>query len=271
VADFLISYTSPDRAWAEWVAYVLEEAGFAVVVDTWDFPAGSNFVLEMQRAASESSQTIAIVSPDYLNSRFGAAEWAAAFAGDPEGLKRRLLPIRVRKCELTGIWKAIIYIDLVDLDHESALQRLLDRVHGKRAKPAQRPVFPSVISTDSKRHPRKRSTNTNITITLPVSSNAERVAAVVCVDKIAQLFGNVIHTCIAPPALSGLWYDDIAKRMLIGEFCVASINTEYARDEQLLLSKLRYLRALAINEYLNVGNPIPDSDLKISISEAFSL
>jgi hypothetical protein len=93
MADFFISYTSADRAWAEWIGYVLEEKGFTVTIQAWDFRPGSNFVVEMQKAATEAERTIMVLSPDYLKSQFGSAEWAAAFAEDPEGLARKLLPI----------------------------------------------------------------------------------------------------------------------------------------------------------------------------------
>jgi len=94
--DFFISYTAADKAWAEWIGWTLEDAGFSVTLQAWDFVPGSNFALEMQRAAATAPRTIAVLSPDYLKSRFAAPEWAAAFAQDPEGLKRSLVPVRVR-------------------------------------------------------------------------------------------------------------------------------------------------------------------------------
>jgi hypothetical protein len=141
--DFFISYTSPDAAWAEWVGWVLEEAGASVVLQAWDFAPGSNFVLEMQRAAASAERTIAILSPDYLKSRFGAPEWAAAFAQDPEGMKRSLIPVRVHDCALEGILRTIVHIDLVDVvDEATARKRLLDGVSAKRGKPERAPMFP---------------------------------------------------------------------------------------------------------------------------------
>ena len=50
--DFFISYNKADRAWAEWIAWTLEEAGYSTTIQAWDFQAGGNFVLEMQKAAS---------------------------------------------------------------------------------------------------------------------------------------------------------------------------------------------------------------------------
>jgi TIR domain len=142
MSDFFVSYTKADEQWAEWISWVLEEAGFSVTLQAWDFAAGGNFVLEMQRAASEAPRTIAVLSPDYLDSRYAAPEWAAAFAADPEGLKRRLIPVRVHECRPQGLWRAIIHIDLVGLDEANAQQRLLSQLAGKRSKPIERPAFP---------------------------------------------------------------------------------------------------------------------------------
>src|SRR6266508_5402179 len=100
--DFFVSYNRADRAWAEWVAWQLEEASYTVVIQAWDFRPGSNFVVDMQKAAAEAQRTIAILSPDYLDARYTQPEWTAAFAQDPTGEKGLLLPVRVRECELKG-------------------------------------------------------------------------------------------------------------------------------------------------------------------------
>jgi hypothetical protein len=142
MADFFISYTSADRAWAEWIGYVLEEEGFTVTIQAWDFQPGSNFVVEMQKAATEAERTIMVLSPDYLKSQFGSAEWAAAFAEDPEGLARKLLPIMVRQCSPTGLLRPLVHISLVGEEDTAARQLILDGVNAKRAKPARRPAFP---------------------------------------------------------------------------------------------------------------------------------
>jgi TIR domain-containing protein len=150
--DFFVSYTSADEAWAEWIAWTLEENGFKVVLQKWDFAAGSNFVLEMQNAAAQAKRTIAVLSPEYLaDSRFGAAEWAAAFATDPDGIKRTLVPVRVRPCAADGLLKAIVHGDLVGLNENQARQRLLASLSGARQKPAERPAFPGT-QLAAKRH-----------------------------------------------------------------------------------------------------------------------
>ncbi|NOR48699.1 MAG: tetratricopeptide repeat protein [Methanosarcinaceae archaeon] len=154
VKDFFISYNSADKTWAEWTAWTLEEAGYTTVLQAWDFRPGSNFVLEMQRAASEAERTIAILSPDYLDADYTQPEWAVAFAQDPTGEKGKLLHVRVHKCDLKGLLPAIIYIDLVDLNETEAKEGLLQGINRERIKPSTEPIFPGNIRRSVTEQPR---------------------------------------------------------------------------------------------------------------------
>jgi tetratricopeptide (TPR) repeat protein len=144
--DFFISYADTDRTWAEWIAWQLEEAGYSTLLQAWDIRPGSNFVLEMDKAAQNGERTIAVLSPEYLNGSYTQAEWAAAFRRDPTGEQGLLLPIHVRECkhQLTGLLGSIAYIDLVGLDDMSlACEVLLKGVRLERAKPAAQPSIPA--------------------------------------------------------------------------------------------------------------------------------
>jgi len=143
--DFFISYTSVDRPWAEWIAWQLEESGYRVLIQAWDFVAGSHWVNQMNQAMQESARTLAILSPEYLSSAFAKAEWQEAFRSDPEGLERRLIPVRVAPCERPGLLGQVVSFDLFGLVALAAKQRLLEHVKGSeigRAKPLAEPTFP---------------------------------------------------------------------------------------------------------------------------------
>jgi hypothetical protein len=140
--DFFISYNSADLHWAEWITWTLEQAGYSAFLQEWDFRPGSNFVLEMQQAAQRADRLIAVLSPDYLAARFPQPEWAAAFAGDPQGLERRLVPVMVRPCEPSGLLAAVVQIRVFDMDEERARETLLAGVAPGRAKPLTQPSFP---------------------------------------------------------------------------------------------------------------------------------
>jgi tetratricopeptide (TPR) repeat protein len=138
MADFFISYTQTDRAWAEWIAWVLEEAGYETKLQAWDFPAGTNFVEEMNRWIEKAERTVLVLSPDAEKSTFVKAEWTAAFAKNPG----KLLPVRVREVEPWGVLRSIVFEDLVKLDESAAQNKLLIAASRVRAKPKDRPTFP---------------------------------------------------------------------------------------------------------------------------------
>ncbi len=128
MADFFISYNGDDTEWALWIAAQLKAAGRSVIVHAWDFRPGANFILEMDRAMKEASRTIAVLSPSYLGALYTHPEWAAAFARDPTGTKRSLVPVRVRRVELSGLLGQIVYIDLAGKSEDAARQALLEGV-----------------------------------------------------------------------------------------------------------------------------------------------
>ncbi len=139
--DFFISYNGKDDAWSQWIAWQLEEAGYSVIIQAWDFRPGGNFVLEMQKAA-QADRTLVVLSPNYLAANFTQPEWVAAFVQDPTGAKGTLLPVQVEKCNLQGLLPAIIFIDLVNLEEAVAKEKLLTGIQRGRAKPSVPPCFP---------------------------------------------------------------------------------------------------------------------------------
>ncbi|MHC1595118.1 MAG: toll/interleukin-1 receptor domain-containing protein, partial [Methanotrichaceae archaeon] len=143
--DFFISYNRADKNWAEWIAWQLEETGYTTILQAWDFRPGSNFVLEMDRASQEAERTIAVLSPDYPSAIYTKPEWAAAFAEDPTGENGTLLPVRIEECELKGLMRQVIYIDLVGLDEDAAKKALLGGIPRERIKPSKSPGFPGTV------------------------------------------------------------------------------------------------------------------------------
>ena len=157
-ADFFVSYTSADRAWAEWIAWQLESEGYHVVVQAWDFGPGRDWAHEMQQATTTAERVVAVLSPSYLASVHGEAEWRAFYAQDPSGERRLLLPVRVEEVEPPGLLTTRIYVDLVGRDATSARAALLAAARGARGKPIEAPEFPGkrrseVSATEAPRFP----------------------------------------------------------------------------------------------------------------------
>lgn len=144
--DFFISYNQNDRQWAEWIAWILESEGYTVVIQAWDFRPGGNFVLDMHRAVAETQKTIAVLSNTYLASAYTQPEWAAAFANDPLSVDRKLLPIKVKECNPSGLLRPLQYVSFVGISEAEARQRLLESLKD-RVKPETKPDFPKDIDT----------------------------------------------------------------------------------------------------------------------------
>jgi hypothetical protein len=143
--DFFVSYTQADRAWAEWIAWILEENGHRVLVQAWDFVPGSNWIQGMQAGTRDAARTIAVLSPEYLDSVYGSAEWQAAWAQDPDGTERKLLTVRVRQYDRPGLLAGVVGVDLfgyAEADAKTRLQRMITQAMAGRAKPDKPPRFP---------------------------------------------------------------------------------------------------------------------------------
>lgn len=59
--DVFVSYSRADREWAEWIAWTLEDAGYSVVIQAWDFRPGKNWVLAMDEATAQTRHTVVVL------------------------------------------------------------------------------------------------------------------------------------------------------------------------------------------------------------------
>ncbi len=150
--DFFISYTQADRAWAEWIAWILEEDGYRVLVQAWDFVPGSNWIQRMNDGITKAERMIAVLSPDYLAAQYATAEWQAAWKGDPAGLQRKLLITRVRECERPALLAGVVGEDLFEMPEaevQARLRKMVSAAISGRAKPNAAPAFPGSRAIDN--------------------------------------------------------------------------------------------------------------------------
>src|SRR3954463_645009 len=137
--DFFVSHAGRDTAWAEWLAWQLQQAGFTVELDVWDWAPGQDFVARMSAALERADRLLAVCTEAYFASAFGGAELRAAFAGSaaPEG---RIVSVLVEPGTLPRLYAPLISLDLTGLDEAAAAARLRNRLAGGR--PTGPPPFP---------------------------------------------------------------------------------------------------------------------------------
>ncbi|MEV0820494.1 TIR domain-containing protein [Nonomuraea rubra] len=144
--DIFVSYSPADTAWATWIAWELEAAGYRTMIQAWDFVPGTNFIDFMDRGVSEAKLVVAVLSRNYLGSRYGRLEWQAALRADPDNPSNKLVTIRLEDVPLEGLLSTITWVDLLGVtDPGQARALLLGRVGealAGRAKPEAAPAFP---------------------------------------------------------------------------------------------------------------------------------
>ncbi|WP_084956485.1 TIR domain-containing protein [Thermoactinospora rubra] len=145
--DIFVSYSPADTAWATWLAWQLEEAGYRTMIQAWDFVPGTNFIDFMDQGVREAKLVVAVLSARYLDSTYGKMEWQTALRADPRNPMGKLVPIRLEDVPLEGrLLSTITWVDLVGLTDEAEIRSLvLARVReamAGRAKPHEPPAFP---------------------------------------------------------------------------------------------------------------------------------
>jgi hypothetical protein len=123
--DFFVSHAGGDRAWAEWVAWQLTEAGYTVEPDVWDWAAGQNFVTAMSDALERCARVVALFSAAYFDrSRYTSDEWSVAALHVPGTGEGRLVPVRVQDVpakDMPAVLRPLVYRDLFGLGEEQAV------------------------------------------------------------------------------------------------------------------------------------------------------
>ena len=64
--DYFVTYHAADQKWAEWIGERLQEAGYTVELQSYDYWARSSMILEMFAVSAIADATIAVLSPDFL-------------------------------------------------------------------------------------------------------------------------------------------------------------------------------------------------------------
>ena len=127
--DFFISHAGRDTGWAEWLGWQLQEAGWTVELDVWDWAPGQDFVARMAAALERADRLLAVCTEAYFASAFGGAELRAAFAHHAAA-EGRIVPVLVEPVILPPLYAPLIHLDLTGLDESTAAARLRARLAG---------------------------------------------------------------------------------------------------------------------------------------------
>lgn len=127
--DFFVSYTAADVAWAKWVSRTLEQAGYRIIVQEYDFGVG-NFVAQMENAVTRASRVLPILSDAYLQSDWAREEWTAY------ARERSIIPVQVAEVGSRSLLRQYTRVNLRGLDEQAARLRLVDKLRKLVGPPA---------------------------------------------------------------------------------------------------------------------------------------
>ena len=130
--DYFVAYHASDQKWAEWIGSRLQEAGFSVELQSYDYWARSSMILEMFAVSAIADATIAVLSHEFLAENLDRPEWQAAYAQDPKGERGILVPVRVRECPVDALLPETRIVDLVGLEEDAVEAALMDGVRDQR-------------------------------------------------------------------------------------------------------------------------------------------
>lgn len=131
-----ISYASADRAWAEWVAWQLEDAGYAVELDLWHWSAGDDFVERLDQALGRG-RIVALFSRAYFDTEQSTLDGVSAVLA----AGARLVPVRIDDAVPPPFLSGLVAPNLSWLDEEEAQAALLRAVAGPLGTPSSAPSY----------------------------------------------------------------------------------------------------------------------------------
>jgi TIR domain len=112
------------------VAWQLIDAGYAVVLDVWDWAAGRNFVTAMSDALERCDRVVALFSAAYFDrSRYTTDEWSATALHVPDAAEGSLVPVRVEEvlpAQVPRLLRTLVCRDLFGVGEEQARWLLLE-------------------------------------------------------------------------------------------------------------------------------------------------
>ncbi|OPG02825.1 hypothetical protein B1R27_30915 [Streptomyces sp. GKU 895] len=127
----------PDRAWEEWVTWILREAGYEVA-QGWPGRQEDSVHTSVTSLPPED-RIVVLYSAALANEGLMSDAWTAALLASPE----KFVPLRVEEVEVAGQLQRHGYTDLFGVDEREAREALLRAVANPRSTPSAPPAFPA--------------------------------------------------------------------------------------------------------------------------------
>ena len=120
MAQVFISYSRKDLSFVSQLAMDLKNAGFDVWYDVSGLGGGSRWRREIENALRRSQFVLVVLSPDSITSEWVEREFLFA-----SNLRRKIVPLMYRACELPLNYVDMNYIDVQGENYRPNFEKLL--------------------------------------------------------------------------------------------------------------------------------------------------
>jgi formylglycine-generating enzyme required for sulfatase activity len=120
--DFTLGFAEADRAWAEWIVWVLESAGYTI-----ELQKGESTVSIYESSVEnnhDGRHWIQVYSESFVQSKQPALLKLQEMT--LSNVDRRVLPILIEACNVSAVAGAVPPVSLMDCDRNLAQQKLLE-------------------------------------------------------------------------------------------------------------------------------------------------
>jgi len=137
--DVFISYSHKDKEWVHtWLLPRLEERGIYAYIDFRDFDVGVPVLVNIERAVDRCPKTLLVATPHWVKSEWTNFE-SLLLQTNPDdvvGLRRRMLPLMLEKCELPKRVSIFTYADFTQpIYWERELERIVNAIEDRVSLP----------------------------------------------------------------------------------------------------------------------------------------
>lgn len=112
MARVFLSHSSKDKEFVRELFRRLTRDGVNCFFDEESIEWGTNFILSLEQGIDTCEFFVAVLSPDFVQSKWVELERTSAIADDPAGLKRKMRPLLLQPCELPRFLRQIQQFDV---------------------------------------------------------------------------------------------------------------------------------------------------------------
>lgn len=135
MAQLFISYSRRDLPFVERLAADLKQSGFEVWYDVSRLRGGARWRTEIQKAIKNSQFVVVVLSPDSVES-----EWVEREFLFSSNLKRKIIPLLYRPCELPLNYLNLNYIDVRGENYQHNFGALLEAIKDDSTNRSRSPI-----------------------------------------------------------------------------------------------------------------------------------